>query len=167
MLIKERRLEEAEKRLQEKKQLLATEQKKLKALEEEAKKVHDHKEEKIKQLDEELDQGTDSLRLDVSYKYLKVVHEDLARKKKKVLEQDKVVKKAEEQVHIARQEMLKKQQEVEKLNLHKSEWKKQVLKEIEHKEAIESDEIGSAKYSALKRAKKAVQSREKRRKNTP
>jgi hypothetical protein len=153
MLIKERRLEESEKRLKEKKQILEKEQTKLKSLEAEAQQVHDHKQEKIKQLDEEMDQGTDSLKLDIAYKYLKIVQEQLVQKKKKVLEQDKVVKAAHQQVEIARQEMIKKQREVEKLSIHRDEWKKEVMKELEYKEALDGDETGSAKYISLKKAK--------------
>lgn len=153
VLIKKRRLEEAEKKLKEKRAILEKEQIKLKKLEADCQTVHDHKKEKIKQLDEELDQGTHSHKLDIANKYLKIVQEDLTLKKKKVTDQDKVVKTASTQVDLARQDMLKKQQDVEKLEIHHDEWKKEVLKEIEHKEAIEGDEIGSAKHISLKREK--------------
>jgi hypothetical protein len=164
MLIKERRLEESEKRLKEKKQILEKELQKLKTLEAEAQLVHDHKQEKIKQLDKEMDQGTDSLQLDIAYKYLKIVQEQLVQKKKKVLEQDKVVKTAEQQVEAARIEMIKKQREVEKLTIHKDEWKKEVMKEIEYKETLNSDEIGSAKYISLKKAKEKKKDQELKKK---
>ena len=164
ILIKERRLEESEKKLKEKKLILEKEQKKLKTLEAEAQEVHDHKQEKIKQLDEEMNQGTDSLKLDIAYKYLKVVQEQLVQKKRKVLEQDKVVKTAEQQVEIARQDMIKKQREVEKLTIHKDEWKKEVMKELDYKEALDGDEIGSAKYISLKKAKEKKHSQERKKK---
>jgi flagellar biosynthesis chaperone FliJ len=151
VLIKKRRLEEAQKKLKEKKQILEKEQEKLKKLEEECQKMSDHKKEKIDQLDEELNQGTTSSKIDIANKYLKVVEEQLSARKRKVVEQDKIVKTAFQQVELARSEMLKKQQDVEKLEIHREEWKKGVLKEIEIKEAIESDEIGSAKFSSLKR----------------
>ena len=69
-----------------------------------------------------------------------------------MLEQDKIVKSAEQQVEIARHDMIRKQQEVEKLTIHKTEWKKQIMKDLDYKETLESDEIGSAKYSSLKRS---------------
>lgn len=167
MLIKQRRLSEAEKKLQEKKQILEKELAKLKKLEEEAQLTHDHLQEKINQLEEELDQGTYSHKIDIANKYIKIVEEQLKQKKKKVLEQDKVVKTSTHNVELARQEMLKKQQDVEKLNLHQAEWKKDVMKEMEYQEAVEGDEVGSIKHSSLKREKQARESYEQKRKKKP
>lgn len=164
MLIKERRLEEAEKRLKEKKLLLEKEQAKLKKLEEECQITHDHKEDKIKQLDEEMNEGTHSDKIDIASKYIKVVQDQLTQKKKKVLDQDKIVKVAAQNVELARIEMIKKQQDVEKLNIHKTEWKKEVMKEIDYKEALEGDEIGSAKHISLKREKQSRDDYEEKKK---
>jgi hypothetical protein len=164
LLIKERRLEEAEKKLKEKKQILEKEQLKLKKLEEDCQITHDHMQDKIKQLDEEMSEGTYSDKIDIANKYMKVVQDQLNQKKKKVLEQDKVVKTAAQNVEIARQEMIKRQQDIEKLNIHKAEWKKEVMKEIEYKEALEGDEIGSAKHISLKRAKQSRDDYEEKKK---
>lgn len=155
VLIKTKRLEEAQKKLKEKKALLEKEQLKLKKLEEESQKVFDHKMEKIKQLDEEINAGTTSHKIEIASKYLKVVEEDLNQKKRKVLDQDKVVKTAFSAVEMARMEMLKKQQDLEKLEIHRAEWKKGVLKELEHKQEQEGEEMGSAKFSLMQREKKA------------
>jgi len=162
ILIKERRLEEAEKVLKAKKQLLEKEQQKLKSLEEDAQLTHDHMQEKINQLEEELDQGTYSYKIDTANKYIKVVEDQLKGKKKLVLDQDKVVKNALQQVEVARQEMIKKQHDVEKLNIHRQEWKKGVMKEFEYTQALESDEIGSAKHISLKKEKQLRETRKKK-----
>lgn len=154
VLIKTKRLEEAQKKLKEKKAALEKEQAKLKKLEEECQKVFDHKQEKIKQLDDEMNAGTTSHKIDVANKYLKVVEEDLKQKKRKVTEQDKIVKTAFSAVEIARMEMLKKQQDLEKLEIHRAEWKKGVLKELEIKQEQEGEEMGSAKFSLMQREKK-------------
>ena len=164
ILIKERRLEEAEKRLKEKKLLLEKEQIKLKKLEEECQITHDHMQDKVKQLDEEMNEGTHSDKIDIASKYIKVVQDQLTQKKKKVLDQDKVVKIAIQNVELARIEMIKKQQDVEKLNIHKAEWKKEVMKEIDYKEALEGDEIGSAKHISLKREKQTRDDYEEKKK---
>jgi hypothetical protein len=153
LLIKERRLEEAEKRLKEKKLILAKELEKLKKLEQEAQLTHDHMQDKVKQLDEEMNQGTYSHKIDTAHKYIKVVEDQLKQKKKKVTDQDKVVQTASQQVEIARKDLLKTQQDVEKLKIHKTEWKQGVMKELDYKEALEGDEIGSAKHLSLKREK--------------
>ena len=68
-----------------------------------------------------------------------------------MLDQQKQVKLAEDHVTAARKEMLKKQQDVEKLNIHKEEWKKQIHYEILYKEGLESEEIGTSKYLSLKK----------------
>lgn len=164
MLIKERRLEEAEKKLKEKKLILEKEQQKLKKLEEDCQVTHDHLNDKVSQLDEEMNEGTHSDKIDVASKYIKVVQEQFNQKKKKVLDQDKVVKTAANNVELARQEMVKKQQDVEKLSIHKAEWKKEVMKIIEHKESLDSDEIGSAKHISLKREKQSREDYEQRKK---
>lgn len=164
ILIKERRLEEAEKKLKEKKLILEKEQTKLKKLEEDCQTTQDHMQDKIKQLDEEMDQGIHSNKIDIANKYIKVVSDQLTQKKKKVLDQDKVVKTAAHNVELARQEMLKKQQDVEKLNIHKADWKKGAMKELEHQEALEGDEIGSAKHISLKRDKQAREDYEEKKK---
>jgi len=164
ILIKEKRLEEAEKKLKEKKQVLEKELIKLKKLEDEAQMTHDHLQEKINQLEAELDQGTYSHKIDIANKYIKVVEDQLKQKKKKVLEQDKVVKAATHQVELARQERIQKEQDVEKLRIHKGEWKKDVLKEMNYQEALEGDEVGSTKHSSLKREKEAREERKRKKK---
>lgn len=153
LLIKKRRLEEAEKKLKLAKEVLQKEIEKLKKLEHEAQKVHDHKKDKVKQLDDELLSGTTSDKIDIANKYLEVVADDLKKKKKKVLDQQKQVKVAEDNVAMARKEMLKKQQDVEKLHLHKEDWKKQVHNEALYKESLEAEEIGTSKYLSLKKEK--------------
>lgn len=163
-LIKQKRLEEAEKRLKEKKQILEKEKEKLKKLEDECQKVFDHKKEKLDQLREEMDKGTTSDKIQIARRYLEVVEDDLKKKKKKVKDQLKVVEAAEQQVEIAKKDFYKKVQDVEKLHLHKDEWKKQIEHELLQKEATESDEMGSIKHTSLKKERLAREEREKHKK---
>lgn len=149
--IKKRRLEEAEKTLFEKKQILAKEQEKLLAVEEERDKVLLHKNEKLHQLRETLDAGSTSDKIQQMKQYLKIVDEQLLQKEKKVKEQQKHVEEAEKQVEKARQDLFKKQQDVEKIQMHHGEWEKDVKKQMEQKEALEADEIGSTIHSMRKK----------------
>jgi flagellar export protein FliJ len=149
--IKKRRLEEAEKILQQKREALEQENAKLVSLEEEFQKSRTHYEEKINQLRDELDSGTTSDKVEQMKNYLKIVEDDMKIKKKKVVEQQGAVKTAEEAVEQARMDMLKKQQDVEKLDIHKKQWTKEARKEIQKKEASDQDEIGSAGYVRKKR----------------
>jgi flagellar biosynthesis chaperone FliJ len=153
-IIKQKKLEEAEKVLREKKNALLKEQEKLISLEKERDKVKQHKDAKLTQLRQKLDEGTTSDKIQQMRQYLKVVEEQLKQKEGKVKEQKKQVDAAEKQVETARLDLLKKQQDVEKLQTHRKEWEKQLLAEIEQKEAIETDEMGSPLYSMRKKEKK-------------
>lgn len=144
--IKKKRLEEAEKELKEKKEQLETEEKKLKKREEERDKVKQHKADKIQQLNEKFDEGITSDEIEKHDRYLKVVDEKLKGKEIKVEEQKKKVKEAEKVVEDARQNMIKKQIEVEKLKMHKEEWRKETKLLLEQEEGKLMDEIGSASF---------------------
>lgn len=151
-IIKQKKLEEAEKTLKEKKEALIKEEEKLKAVEKERDKVKEHRHAKLEQLREKLDQGTSTDKIQQMKYYLKVVDEKLKAKELKVKEQNKHVENAHKQVELARQDFLKKQQDVEKLRLHREEWKKEMRLLLEHIEGVESDELGSAMH-ARKRTK--------------
>ena len=62
-----------------------------------------------------------------------------------------MVKKAQDAVEQARKDRFKKNQDVEKLHLHKHEWKQETLLEENKKEASEVDELGSNMHSLKKR----------------
>mgnify|MGYP006376783109 CR=1 FL=1 len=134
--IKQKRLEEAEKTLRDKKEALAIEQ------------------EKLKQLREKLDEGTSSTKITQMKQYLKIVSEDLAQEQRKVDAQIKVVESAEKQVEEARQDLFKKQKDVEKLKIHHKEWKKEIHLEAERIQGQEEDEMGSTMHHLKKTEKK-------------
>jgi flagellar biosynthesis chaperone FliJ len=149
-IIKQKKLEEAEKVLKEKKEALAKEEEKLKTIEAERDKVKDHRKAKLEQLREKLDAGTSTDKIQQMKAYLKVVDEKLRAKEQKVKEQQKQVDNAQKQVEQARQDFLKKQQDVEKLRIHRQEWEKEMRKILEHIEGVESDELGSAMHARKK-----------------
>ena len=152
--IKQKRLEEAEKLLKEKKRLLDVEMEKLKKAEEKRDLVKKHRKDKLTKFLDELNEGTTSDKISTHERYLKkVVDEELKTEEKKVADQAKVVKKAEEEVEKARKERLKKNQDVEKLKLHKKEWEKEALAEGLKVEASETDELGSTAHSMRKRSR--------------
>jgi len=64
------------------------------------------------------------------------------------------VKEAEVELEKARMERIKKNQELEKIHLHKEEWKKDMQKEITIEEAGLSDELGTAMHSRKMRKRK-------------
>jgi len=162
MQIKQKRLEEAEKILKEKKAILDTEEKKLKDLEAQRDELKKHKEEKLLQLRESLDQGTTSEKILQMQSYIKIVQEKFVVREKKVQDQQKVVDGAKKNVEIAKENLVKKQQDIEKNHLHKKEWKKEIAKEQVRVDAIETDELGSQVHTLKKSQNPFTQSLKKK-----
>lgn len=152
-VIKQKKLDEAERALEEKRRKLEKEKEKLAQVEQERNKVLSHKNEKLAQLREKLDEGTTTDKIQQMKHYLKVVDEQLLQKQAKVIEQKKQVMAAEQQVEAARKVVFECHKDVEKLSLHRKEWEKEMKVAEEKKEALESDEIGSNVHSLKKRMK--------------
>lgn len=150
ILIKKKRLEEAEKVLLQKKELLIKEEEKMKKVEKERDEVKEHKNDKLAQLRHELDTASSSLKIQQMRLYLKEVQEKLKAKELKVKEQQKMLDAAIKAVELAREDMLKKRLSTEKMSMHKEEWKKeQKVYEVQD-EASESDEIGTTIFTRKK-----------------
>jgi hypothetical protein len=149
--IKKNRFEQAVKILEEKKILLEKALKKLYDLKAERDQVLQHKVEKLTQLRATLDEGTTTDKIQQMKVYLKIVDEKLAEKEKKVVEQQKQVDLAQKQVDAAMQEVFQRKKDLEKLEMHKIEWEKEVRYWTEQKETIEHDEQGSATHTTRKR----------------
>lgn len=152
--IKKKRLDKALKLLEEKKKILDKEKKALISLEKERDEVLKHKKDKLKQLDKLFDEGTTSDKIKQIKTYIKTVDEKLKEKQKKVDAQKKKVEEAKKQLELAKKEFFQRQKDVEKLDIHKKEWKKDINKWIEHQEAIQEDELGSIKFHYKKKEKK-------------
>lgn len=152
--IKKKRLEEAEKVLAEKKSILAHEEQKLAALEKKRDEVKDHYLDKLTQFREKLDAGTATDKIQQMKQYLKLVTENLKTEEQKVEAQTKVVSAAQRQVDLAREDLFKKQKDVEKLKMHHKEWQHEAHRIAEQKEANFTDEIGGAMHTIKKEEKK-------------
>jgi flagellar biosynthesis chaperone FliJ len=152
--IKQKRLEEAEKVLAEKKGILAQEQQKLADIEKKRDEVKEHYKSKLAQLREKLDAGTGTDKITQMKQYLKLVSEDLKVEENKVTAQIKVVENAAVQVELARQDLFKKQKDIEKLGIHHKEWEKEMHAIEEQKEGHENDEMGSTRHTLRKAQKK-------------
>lgn len=160
--IKQKKLDEAEKTLREKKKALEKEQEKLAIVEKERDEVKDHRFAKLTQLREKMDEGAPSDKIQQMRYYLKVVDEKLKTKEHKVKEQQKIVENAKQQVEIARTDLLKKQQDVEKLQTHRKEWEKEMKAIAEHKEGVESDEMGAMIHQRNKREARSSEHHKKK-----
>ena len=158
--IKKNRFDQAVKLLEEKKALLDKAQAKLYDLTKERDEVKEHKIAKLTQLRNELDAGTTSDKIQQMKAYLKVVDGKLAEKEKKVADQKKVVDTAQKQVDLATEELFQRKKDLEKLEIHKNEWEKEVHYWTEQKQAVEHDEQGSATH-ALRKKEAELRKRER------
>jgi hypothetical protein len=153
-IIKQKKFDEAEKVLREKKKALALEEEKLAVAEKERDEVKDHRFAKLTQLREKMDEGAPSDKIQQMRYYLKTVDEKLRLKEVKFKEHQRLVENAKQQVETARADLLKKQQDVEKMQIHRKEWEKEVKAIAEQKEGVESDEMGSSLHQRRKQASK-------------
>ena len=151
--IKNRRVKDAEKVLRQKREELEKEKEILRQKEEARDEVLNHKADKLSQLRHELDHGTTTDKIQQMKAYLKVVDKRLEEEEKKVEEQKEQVAVAEKKVEEAREELKKKRLEVDKLNIHKKDWIKEMKKEIQIEEGREMDEIGNVIFLLRKRLK--------------
>jgi flagellar biosynthesis chaperone FliJ len=152
--VKRKRVEDAEKVVQEKERALAKEKEILVQKEAERDKVQNHHNDKLKQMREEMDSGTTSPKIQQMKVYLKVVKERLAVEEKKVKDQEEQVKNAEKNLEAAKVELKLKTQEVDKLLAHRTDWLKEIKKEQDIIEGREQDELGSVIYMTRHRSKK-------------
>ena len=100
-----------------------------------------------------MDEGSPADKIVEMRQYLKIVDEKLQMKEKKVQDQHKQVHAAEQQVEIARVDLIKKQQDLEKMHTHRKEWEKEMKAEEVREEGIETDEMGSVLHARQKRSK--------------
>ncbi|MBI5272904.1 MAG: type III secretion T3S chaperone [Chlamydiia bacterium] len=149
--IKKNRFDKAVKTLEEKKKILEKAYEKLYDLTQERDQTLQHKKEKLEQLRQELDAGTTSDKVQRSKVYLKVVDEKLAERQKKVTDQKKVVDAAQQQVDQATDDLFQKKKDLEKIEIHKKEWEKEMRYWVEQKETIEHDEQGAATHLSRRR----------------
>lgn len=152
--VKQKRVDDAEKVVREKQQILTQEQKKLAEKEAERDKVKDHKQEKLKQLRDTLDEGTTTTKIQQMKVYLKVVDEKLKVEEKKVHDQKEQVKIAEKNLEQAKLDLQKKRQEVDKLFMHKKDWDAEKQKELAVIEGREQDELGAIIHTAHHRKRR-------------
>lgn len=153
-LIKYKRLEEAEKALKQKKEVLENENEKLEKFILKRDEVKKHRQEKIRKHMAELDKGTTSTKIQLHERYIKgVVDEELKVEEKRVGDQKKAVQKAEEDVEKARKDYLQKNLEVEKISMHRKEWAKERLVEADRHEGLETEEVGETGHARRKRKK--------------
>jgi flagellar biosynthesis chaperone FliJ len=157
MTIKKNRFDQAVKLLEEKKKLLEQAHARLHAAMQERDEVSKHKTDKIDQMRQALDAGVSSTKIQQMKVYVKVVQEQLDTKEKVVIQKQQEVNTAQQQVDLATQELFQRKKDLEKLEIHKAEWEKQVRVWTERKEGLEGDELGSAAFARKNQSKNLSQ----------
>jgi hypothetical protein len=154
MIIKNKRFEQAVKLLEEKTAILHKEEEILKKKEQEKEEVLTHKKAKLQQLRQALDDGLPSAKIQQIKVYLDVVKEKLKEKEKIVLQQKEKVQFAKKQCDEARANLIQKKKDLEKLQIHKKEWEKEVKCWTIKEEASLEDEMSSMRHAVRKQKEK-------------
>ena len=150
IIIKKNRFDQAVKTLEEKKKILEQAYEKLYDLTQERDEIAKHKEAKLKQIHEAFDEGASMPKIQQMKIYLKTVQEKLEGAQKKVVSQKREVDVAQTQVDKATEELFARKKDLEKLEIHRGEWEKEVRYFTERQDAIEGDELGSASFTRKK-----------------
>jgi hypothetical protein len=154
--VKEKRVEDQEKVVKLKQELLQQEKNKLLEREAVRDKAKDHVKAKLSQLREEMDHGTTTDKIQQMKSYLNVANDKLAVEEKKVLDQKAQVELAEKALQTEIDLLKVRRQEADKLKTHKTDWMKEARKEQEIIEGREQDELGSIGYTTNKRKNKSI-----------
>ncbi len=153
--IKQKRVDDAEKLLVEKKELLAKEEKKLQACIDKVKATQKHYNEKLDDFYSSFEgEGTTSSKVNRIKDHLKATLEKLAEEKKAVEKQRAVRDEAQKAVDEAKALLDQRRIDLQKLTEHRKVWQKEDLKEKNRLAIIEHDELGSAIHSQRKRERK-------------
>lgn len=141
--VKKRRVEEAEKVVQDCKQALKREQEKLVQLQKASDAAKAYYDQKLTQLREALDTaGQSTAKLAPMRVHLQGTKDKWEQEQKKVKEQEKQIEEAEKKVEAALEALKEKRKDLDKIEMHKKEWMKSEHKELLRLEGIEQDELG-------------------------
>lgn len=144
--VKEKRVDEAQRLVVERKSALEREEKKLKQLEEARDEVKRHYKKKLEQLRGALDEGETTDKILMMRQYLESVEEKLAIEEDKVKKQKLQVEQAKTALEEAQQLWRERMKEVDKIKEHRKQWLFEAKRELEREEAKEQDELGSVMY---------------------
>lgn len=145
--VKQKRVEDAEKVVKEKKQALEAEKEKLVQREADRDKAIAHHNDKLMQLRQALDEGTTTDKIIQMKNYMKVAKEKVKVEEKKVKDQQEQVNIASKNLQEAENQLRLRRLEVDKLDTHRKDWQKEMRKEEEIIEGREQDEIGNIIFS--------------------
>lgn len=149
--VKEKRADEAQRLVVEKKKILEREEEKLKRVQAERDEVKRHYKDKLEQLRGALDEGETTDKIQMMRQYLQVVEEKLALHEDKVKKQKLEVDQAKKALEEAKEQWRRRMREVDKIKEHRKQWLAEAKKELEREEAKEQDELGSVMFMSYKR----------------
>jgi len=149
--IKEKRVEDAERILHEKKEALAREEKKLEECIEREKQAKNTYDEQLETFYNDFEGGTQSHKIKQRKEHLKTLLEQVKIEKEKTEKQREVVKEAEVAKDEAKAVLDQRRIDLDKIEEHKKAWVKADLEEKERLHIIEHDELGAMIHSRRKK----------------
>lgn len=149
--VKNKRLEEAEKIAEQKREALSKEEQKLRDAEAKRDEVRDHYQEKLRQVRAALDEGSaNTSEITQMRDYMKLVKEKLLKEEGLVTEQKKKVDAAQNELNEALKVVKARRLEVDKIKTHKDEWTEEVKKDMQKAEEKLLDEVGTTMFYGRK-----------------
>lgn len=148
--VKEKRVDEAQRVVVERKNALEREEKKLKQVEEARDEIKRHYKKKLEQLRNALDSGKTTDKIQMMRLYLDTVEEKLAIEEDRVKKQQLQVEQAKQALEEAQQLWRQRMKEVDKIKEHRKQWLLEAKRDLDREEAKEQDELGSVMHLSQK-----------------
>ena len=152
--IKEKRVEDAERILNEKKEALQKEEDKLKQCLEKEKEAQQEYDDQLDTFYEDFEGGTKSHKIQQRKEHLKSLLEGVKVAKEKTIKQREVRDAAEVEKDEAKAILDQRRVDLDKIEEHKQVWVKADLEEKERLHIIEHDELGAMIHSRKNREKR-------------
>ncbi|WP_108624020.1 type III secretion T3S chaperone [Candidatus Similichlamydia epinepheli] len=146
LAVKVRRLEIAEREMNEKKKILEEEQEKLLQTEQQRDEVKQHHIEKLMQFREILDHETRTNEVQQARNYIDLVADKLRTAEERVQKQKQQCDAAQLAFDEARKNWKQRRKEVEKIESQRESWLREAIKEYRKEEAKELEEVGTLMY---------------------
>lgn len=145
-VIKKKRLDQAERALREKKEEERVAQEKHDKAKSDRDKALEARDNKLNLLREKMDEGAPSAKIETIRVYLKIVDETFQQKHQIYETFAERLRVAQEATEQARQEVIKKQKDQEKMKEHRKQWDKELKVLEEQEEAKLTDDIGTVRF---------------------
>lgn len=152
-IIKKKRLDQAERALREKREEERVVQEKYDRAKQDRQKALEARDNKLNLLREKMDEGAPSAKIETIRVYLKIVDETFQQKHQIYETFADKLRGAQEATEAARQEVIQRQKDQEKMQEHRKQWDKEMRAFDEQEEAKLTDDMGTVRFIKDKQKK--------------